>query len=418
MRQYLHATLEVHGIISMPVLGETGLITHMFFQILGLESKPVLMKTIGMPEDDDYEAGLYFCSVQPFSRWSGSFDDADDALPPASAECFVYQDPCLVDLLSITGAKLENRRQWLRWSSRPSDVDGCQTMFAAKPLVPGLSLSDRSVPVLSLIDALEAAGHEGVPHKVFHHLVGVKQYDSRALSSKRTYLQAVLAAAELFAAGVPGFSSGHAHAYYALLLKTKELPDPTLGALAYRRKLAELDGDALQLKLLDRPVGGDQMIAAVPKPRLGKIEPFGEVTGDPGSDDDVAVPPPAPPPASPPRDIEIGGEDDGEAVPAALPFVPEVPREICGMHVRRIKGRAGGGWTYHNRIGIKCNNPCHMDCGKTRSLAIDLDIFGPRSAEHFLACWLAKSDHAWIEGDHNKWAPSRDEVRLFIAALV
>jgi hypothetical protein len=59
-----------------------------------------------------------------------------------------------------------------------------------------------------------------------------------------------------------------------------------------------------------------------------------------------------------------------------------------------------------------------MDCGKTRSLAIDLDIFGPRSAEHFLACWLAKSDHAWIQGDHNKWAPSLDEVRLFIAALV
>ena len=164
MRQYLHASLKVHGIISLPVVSEEGGVMDMFFQVLSNQSKPLFVRTVSLPEDEDFEQGLYSCSVQPFSRW-GTVDV--DTLP-TTAECFVYADPCLVDLLLITDASTsagECRRRWLSWDTRPSDVDGCLGMHSPKALAPELSLSDRAVPVLCLLDALAAGGYDGGPEQ-------------------------------------------------------------------------------------------------------------------------------------------------------------------------------------------------------------------------------------------------------------
>eukprot|EP00927_Polykrikos_kofoidii_P077883 TRINITY_DN74779_c0_g1_i1.p1 TRINITY_DN74779_c0_g1~~TRINITY_DN74779_c0_g1_i1.p1 ORF type:complete len:377 (+),score=74.07 TRINITY_DN74779_c0_g1_i1:167-1297(+) len=372
-----------------------------------------------MPDDDDNNEALYNCSVQAFARWSANCDDDDDSAPPKTAEVFVFQDPSLVDLLSITGAKLESQRKWLRWETRASDVDGCLSLHSAKSLGPRGNLSDRSVLVLLLPDALEAQGYRGELGKVTHHLVGARQYACRRLESKRTFLQAVLAAGELFAAGVPSFASGRPSAYYALLLKTKKLPDPFAGAVVYKKKLAEMEGDPLTLKLLEKPAGGATLaIAIVAKPRRDRGKALLEVAGEPGSsDDDVALhPPPLPPspPPCPPASIEVGGDDGIAVVVADRPrLLPKFPREICGRHVKRIKGRQGGGWSYFDGASIKCNNPAHEQCQKSRSLALDMDIFGPRSAEHFLACWLSRSSDM-PQSDHKQYAPSRDEVRKYI----
>ena len=251
LRAYLHASLELHDVISLPAMGDEGHIVHLFFQILRLESRPVLIETFSSPSDD---RGLYTCTVQPYSRWNPNMDDASSD-PPIEADCFVYQDPCEVDLLTISGARIESRKQWLSWQTKPSAIEGCLAMHSPRILAPQHKLSHRSVPVLCLVDALEAAGLVGTKRKTTHSPDGSAEYDCRSLPSKRTYLQAVLACEELFEAGVPQFASGHSSSYYAVLLRTKKLPDPAAGAVAYKKQLASLDGDELGLKLLSRPAG-------------------------------------------------------------------------------------------------------------------------------------------------------------------
>lgn len=87
-----------------------------------------------------------------------------------------------------------------------------------------------------------------------------------------------------------------------------------------------------------------------------------------------------------PRTGDVAGDDDAAGAGVA---VVEVPREIMGQEVKRIRGRHGGGWSYHDRISVRCNIAAHPNCNKSRSLALDVDLFGPTAAETFLSTWLA-----------------------------
>ena len=61
---------------------------------------------------------------------------------------------------------------------------------------------------------------EGCLDKAQHSPDARPTYDSRALSSKRSYLQALLARDAFFAAVVPTFKSTRSQAYFRLMLRT------------------------------------------------------------------------------------------------------------------------------------------------------------------------------------------------------
>ena len=139
-------------------------------------------------------------------------------------------------------------------------------------------------------------------------------------------------------------------------------------------------------------------------------------------DDEIAGdeegPPPALEPARVPERVavvevvgaDVAGDCVGEAVAKAL---VEVPRDIMGQAVKRVRGRDSGGWSYRDRIAISCRNPAHTSCSKSRSLALDLDVFGPTAAVIFLSTWLSLSDTD--ERIHKKMVPTRAEMRAFIS---
>jgi hypothetical protein len=367
--------------------------------------RPLILKTFKTITDEDFEEGLFSISVQPFSRWRG-FDEP--AGLPAEAEVFVYQDPSLTDILGlIGGAKLDRRSTWHEWQTRPSDVEGCVCLHDPRPLRPNMSLQNTKVPVLALVDAL-ASEYIGVQRNTLHSATSPKEYDARFLLRKRSYLQCVLALPDLLRAGVESFSSCHTSAYYSLLLGTHKLPLPGLAAKAYKRDLAKSQGDVLSCRLLDR---------MVPAPAAREPAAVVEAIDDEIAGDEEG-PPPALEPARVPERVavvevvgaDVAGDCVGEAVAKAL---VEVPRDIMGQAVKRVRGRDSGGWSYRDRIAISCRNPAHTSCSKSRSLALDLDVFGPTAAVIFLSTWLSFSDTD--ERIHKKMVPTRAEMRAFIS---
>ena len=133
------------------------------------------------------------------------------------------------------------------------------------------------------------------------------------------------------------------------------------------------------------------------------------MAGDDEAEDTLAEPP-APLQDVRNPELEIAGEVEVAQVPLA-----EVPREIMGQMVKRVAGRRAGGWSYHDRIAVTCINIEHVQCNKSRSLALDIDLFGPSAAHTYLAVWLGKSD-VLSQAEHKAYTPSRAEMRAFVEA--
>lgn len=374
--------------------------------MLSKETKGIFINTFRSIDDEDYEQGLYQISVQPYVRWSSSFAEPDASVP-RQVESFVYQGPCLVDILAVSGATLESRQHWHAWETSSSDIEGCIRMHSPSILRPGMPLSDPKVAILCLVDELAGEGYTGVPRKVTHFVGGPKEYDDCKLLAKRKYLQCALALADLGRAGVRGFHSGHSDAYYAVLLRTKQLPLPGLSAKEYSRQLARVTGDVVMSCMLDRAPRPPPVAPREPVLEEALLDEVAgdEVGGGPAHDagaagelEDAVV------------DHEVAGD---EGVPEPREFVADVPREILGQHVMRIKGRSHSGWSYNDRIGVRCSNKTHRTCTKSRSLALGVDVFGPRAAEIFLATWLSHGHKP--EKEHREYLPSVADMRAYLA---
>jgi hypothetical protein len=274
LRQYLSASLEVHAVISIVVECEEGAGGELFFQVLQLDCRGLFVETFRSVDDLDYEEGLYRISVQPYSRWSGFVEHADLL---QEADCYIYQDPCFLDVLAVAGATDDARSNIRVWQTRQSDVEGCINARSPGPLVPRMALSHASVPVLASIDAMEAQGYKGEKRKGTHSAETPKEYDSRRVLPKRTYFQRILALPELLAAGSGMVESGHSGACYSLLLRTKKLPTPGLAAKEYKRLVAAAQGDHIAFRFLDREAPKPPPC----QPRC-RLEPLDEdVAGDP-----------------------------------------------------------------------------------------------------------------------------------------
>ena len=66
------------------------------------------------------------------------------------------------------------------------------------------------------------------------------------------------------------------------------------------------------------------------------------------------------------------------------------------------------------RLKVVCNNPLHNNCRKSRSSALQVSVFGPKAALHFLGTWPSLSDMP--DAEHRGCAPTVAQIRAYIAA--
>lgn len=329
------------------------------------------------------------------------------------------------------------------WETGESDVSGCVQLrnklrLADRPF----DLMSKQVPVLALADALAERGFVGIG-EVVHHTPEVRDYDSRKLHGRRSYLQCVLHFQALMAKGVQAFHSTGSNHFFEALLRGKTAVRPGLPAKAYKRMLALEDGDALDLDddmaALAAPVAKAARTSRRPKANAARAaiaDQGPEEEGAPSSHDSIVGGGSDAPPSDAhvaKRDGGVGGDigavplqdegDAGSAGPAdsvatsgykgALP--DGVPRQILGSVVRFVPGRATATHTYADRLSVKCTNPLHINCSKSRSLAMMKDRLGVRCAEAFLGAWLKKADDlSWH--NHAKFNPKLVDMEAYLAA--
>lgn len=161
LRQLFAASFAVGDFLSMPLQTEEGNLAAFVCEVLEKDTRSKLVKTY-KSEDDLPE--LYMISVQPLEQWRPL--SADPARLGDELECFVFLEPCKMDLVRLMGVDLSVRQRIFKWSSKPSDIEGCFTLYAPEPLRPRMSLGDAGLPALCLLDALTAAGWSSVERVV------------------------------------------------------------------------------------------------------------------------------------------------------------------------------------------------------------------------------------------------------------
>ena len=136
----------------------------------------------------------------------------DEERPSGSlleAVCFVVlHDLSSVDVLAITMAEYSSRVHSMAWDTKMSDIEGRLMMYSAGSTQEAQRFE---VPVLCLMEALEASGFTKERCKIMHQPSGVQQFDGRRLIGRRACVQAALASEELWVVGVPSFPSGLAN---------------------------------------------------------------------------------------------------------------------------------------------------------------------------------------------------------------
>ena len=412
MRQFLDVVLAPGCMISAPVTGQEGEQTFQFYQVLALESRPILVKTF-TADDEDTGPGLYEITVQPLELWGPAMEPQVMYQQATRHEVFLVVDPCLTDVLAVCGG-LENRHLWRRWQVEDSDVAGCLSLVQPTVLQTTLPLTSPKIPVLSLLDALHQQGFSGRDQGVVHQHVHFKNYDDRNITAKREYLQCVLAMPTILKK-VDSFPSGQPQSFYKLLLRGR-CPAPGQGAKTYSKQLAQLTGDVLELAALDAPPAAPERLALPSAPACPAIRNdasgAGSVYGDeePQADPGIAADPPAPP-------LE-GGEvvgDEGDADlqldRRLLAVAGSFPEQILGQRLRHVQGRAGGQWSYQPRLSVTCRNPDHRQCTKSRSTRLDTEVHGELAPVLFLGAWLERSELP--EAQHKKYVPNNVAISDF-----
>ena len=412
MKEFLSASFKVNEYYSIPVPGEEeGGIADLFFQVLAMESRPVIISTFTTEADEERGMGLYTLIVQVCERWRPQSPLANIA-PGVAEEVFVLRDPEDMDVLGICSGATD-RRRWYRWTAQQSEVLGCYSLQAHEVLSPNIALADKKIPVLCLLDALDALKCKGQERQVTHKSPKGRDYDCRHVTSKRCYFQCVLAFGELYRVGVKSMPSGQPNAFYALLLKTRAPVPTNLGAAEYNKRMAATEtDDTLALETLaHQPRVPARVVVGIGRHAQAVAADDDSIAGDSGVER-----------ASPQRmeDVEAGADDEtsgsgGEIAADALVLMPGGegrPLEILGQPLRRIKGRAGGGhWSYFARVSAECNNPTHHRCSKSRSEELGKADFGMLAPVFYLGAWLNKS--ALPESEHKSYRPTDGEVLNF-----
>ena len=136
-------------------------------------------------------------------------------------DIFLLCEPCKIDLLAFMDANVDGRWNVYRWDRGPSDVEGCDCLSNPTAVVPSVkSMNSPKIPALCLLDRLRDGEWVGESTIAHHGPEAARVYDDRNMAGKRAYLRCLLAAEEMYAAGIT-FSSGMQISYYMLLLHTE-----------------------------------------------------------------------------------------------------------------------------------------------------------------------------------------------------
>ena len=142
----------------------------------------------------------------------------------------------------------------------------------------------------------------------------------------------------------------------------------------------------------------------------------------PPADPDIAGDDPmAVPPARPPADEHppaAGGGGDGGGVDGDVAAGHESDHEdawpelLEGADLKFKKGKHDSGWNYHGRLAAQCPNTSHSGCGKSRSTALQTDVFGRKAVLYFLGAWLDAAARM-SEREHRAYMPSVADMRAY-----
>lgn len=340
---------------------------------------------------------------------------------PDQTDIFVYRQPRVVDVLSLSGSESMDRSKMVAFTARESDVEGCVNLFDPQPLKPRMSLKDVRIPVLALLDHLASLGWVAKHGRAIHGVDTPREYDDRRSSGKRSYYQCLVALPELLQHGVTHFDSMQPTAYYRLVLLRKKDVPLGLGNKAYQVEIAQSSDDQLQLALLEAPV----VDLAAPPPPLGIVAPGRpalqdiDIAGDSSEsegDANLAIADGQADEIAPIAEAAIVGDDEAEVVAGAIvpgvgPVAPPIPDFIMGVPVTRVQAKHDSGWSYFARLRVACPNPAHPGCNKSRSLELLRDVAGPRAAEWYLGAWLSKQHLPHVE--HKAYRPTLQDIRGF-----
>ena len=340
LREYYQAAVSSRVGSFFSVQGEGGE-RHRAFQLLAFKPTVSLVRSFRKRK-----AFVCKMSVMWLPTWAARNLDTAPLL-----DVFEVSDPEHIDLHDFVRG-IDDRGKFCSWSEVPSDVDGCIALVRPVVVEVDSHLNGKKVPVLCLVDALKAAGYAFVDRLVVHKPAdALKLVDGRRLASKRHYFQCVLASAVLWGRGLPEFRSHGPSGYYWLLLHNKAAG---LTKENMKRRLADLDGDAIELQILQRPA---------------KLQRHDEEGDDELVGDDGGAPGPAAPAVEEPSSTESCSSSS--SVAGDCPSSPsdgiagddladgyDLPTHIDGVKVQVEEHPERG----DRGLRIKC--PVHENCRK------------------------------------------------------
>ena len=413
LNEFLDDACAAHSYITVPA-AEGSDVALKCFQVLHKRRKHIL------PEGKTHRAveqADEWC-IQAMEIWRGHAAAVDSTRLDVFALCGPSNQLAAV-LFGITAAQ---RSMVKVWTPEQSDLQGCISLQSPAPVCSRKMLNDKNIPVLCLADALQAKGfhekHELVVHKPASLAL---HYDCRHLSSKRSYLQAVLAQDQLFAKGVTEFQSGKAAAYYQWLLRSPGLIEEGLSAKEMQELIKKAGETALQklpaLQMSARPLG-DSAVLADPdvdggcaalvdedvdggEPAMRAKERKPSTSSSSSSSSDSCNKSSSKSTSSSAADLDSGSieGDEGEDRAAGAPIFVEG----CKLTPER-EGEAGAGYR------VRC--PHHSLCRCFKSAHVDADIFGALAPVFFLGAWVKQGADMPAE-EHRTWRPGRRDVRAF-----
>ena len=130
------------------------------------------------------------------------------------------------------------------------------------------------------------------------------------------------------------------------------------------------------------------------------------------------MPAPEPEPAVP--EAVEGPDDAAAAIDLAIAdlehddLAPEWPANLDGARLTVEAEHIDPAHHYYARLKVRCANPEHLNCTKSRSTNLQTEVFGSKAALYYLGAWLAASDMS--EADHKGHRPTVAETRSYMAS--
>ena len=370
-------------------------------QILSIDEKTITIPSLG---NSGYSRGW---NVQSFEV----VNHQDLPLDPKQLDIFIVDDPVCINLEALLSTLQPVRSSIRIWADQQlSDIEGCISLESPTFAKPLSALSDPSVPILALVDAMDEAGWVGTPKQVRHSALSGLIYDNRKLGTKRAYLQCALGSKTLFDKGQVDFKSQQSAAYYLAVMRDPGNIKPGLAAKDYQAVTKD-----------------KSLVLALPSPVAPKRRPLPAITD--GMEHDFSN-------ALPIRDCRLDHQYDhqGEASRASSASKSSsstsssssssssspsgavmehdmdvgIPDIICGMKVKHEMHKQSGD------AGIRLSCPVHGHlCRKFKSLRKNVSKYGPLAAAYALGAWAQNPDSKPY-GEHARWEPSHSDIKAFI----